>query len=102
MTVQLQTRKLAELRAKTDQQLQEVVEIHLNRGLDYAGLMVDAESRGHSQLAESFRNLALQECDETERLQAILAAAGKSHPAAARLRELREYLGTDTVRIACA
>ena len=102
MTVYLQTRKLAELRAKTDRQLLEVVDIHLNRGLDYVRLMAEADSRGHTQIAEEFRNLAGQECEEVERLQAILKSAGKPGRAAARLSELREYLSAGGVRTACA
>jgi hypothetical protein len=102
MTVHLQTRKLAELRAKTDRQLLEVVDIHLNRGLDYVGLMAEADSRGHARVAEKFRHLAAQECDEAERLQAMLESAGEPNHAAARLRELRECLSAAIVRTACA
>ena len=102
MTVYLQTRKLAELRAKTDRQLLEVVDIHLNRGLDYVRLMAEADSRGHTEIAESFRNLAARECDEVERLQAMLKSAGKPGHATARLRELRENLAAGDVRTACA
>jgi len=101
MKVFTQTRKLAELRAKTDRQLLDIIDIHLGRGLAYARQMVGADSRGFFPIADKFRNLAHREYAEAERLQQLLEASGKtSHTAAAGFRELREYL--NAVRGACA
>ncbi len=100
-----QPRKLAELRAKTDRQLQEVIDIHLSRGLAYIRQMAEADSRGLFQTATKFCSLASRECAQSERLQQLLDAKGKtSQTAAARCRQLREYLASasSAVRSACA
>jgi len=102
MKVLKQAEKLAELRARTDRQLIEVVDIHLNRGFDYIRLMAEADSRGHTEVAERFGNLASLECAEAERLQRILEAAAKPSHSAGRLCELRAYLSCYNVRSACA
>jgi hypothetical protein len=99
MKVLTQTRTLAELRAKTDRQLLDIIGIHLSRGLAYARQMAGADSRGFFPIVEKFRSLAHREYAEAERLQQLLEASGKtSHTAA--FRELREYL--NAVRGACA
>jgi len=104
MKVLRQTQKLAELRAKTDQQLLEITGIHLSRGLAYVRQMAEADSRGFFQVAEKFRSLASHEYAEAERLQKLLDTSGKTGRIDARFRQLREYLasGSPTVRSACA
>ncbi|MGP8246803.1 MAG: hypothetical protein ACLQVN_20080 [Bryobacteraceae bacterium] len=102
MKVVTKTRKLAELRAKTDRQLLEIIDIHLSRGLAYIRQMAEADSRELCAIAEKFRNLASREHTEAERLQKLLEASGEDRHAAARLRELREYLSASAVRSACA
>ena len=103
MRVFTQTRKLAELRAKTDQQLLEIIDIHLNRGMAYVCQMAEADSRGYFPVAEKFRNLASQECNEAEGLRELLGTSGKSGRIDTRFRQLREYLvsGAPAVRSAC-
>jgi len=97
-----QTRKLAELRAKTDRQLLDVIDIHISRGLACIRQMAEADSGVFLPIGERFRNLACHEYAEAKRLQQLLEASGNAGHADARLRELREYLSTSTVRSACA
>ena len=102
MKVLKQTQKLAELRAKTDQQLLEVTDIHLSRGLAYVRQMAEAERHGFFQVAEKCRDLASHEYAEAERLQELLDTPGKTGRLDARFRQLRESLASCAVRSACA
>jgi hypothetical protein len=68
-----QTRKLAELRAKTDHQLLNLLQVQLERGLEYARLMEEAHAAGQPAKAGEWYALVQETYCEANRLAQLMA-----------------------------
>ena len=82
MSTRSDDQKLAEFRARTDQQLHTLVSSRLDRGLSFAKLMLDEEAREHWCGMEEWVAKAEKSYNEAARLLPLL----RGIPPAERLR----------------
>ncbi len=94
MTTRDDVQKLAEFRAKTDQQLHELIAQRLDRGLSFARLLLDAEARERWAALDEFAARAEQSYREVSRLLPVLRGISSTERRRlqSRLSQLREIL----------
>lgn len=99
MTTREQGYKLAEFRAKTDQQLHALISNRLDRGLSFGRLLLDEEARQRCASMDEFADIAERSYSEVSRLLPLLRGitAAERRRLESRLEQLREILDCHTL-----
>ena len=96
-----QTRKLAELRAKTDHQLLNLLNFQLERGFEYARLMEEAHAAGQRAEMEQWHAHAYEAYCEASRLASMSPKTLESQRLNAALDRLRAFVEPAPAQAAC-
>lgn len=94
MDTKTESRKLAELCAKTDRQLHEIISTRLDRGLAYARLLLDEDAQRRWASLDEFCSGAEKAYREVARLLPVLRGVSRRerHRLESRLGQLRDIL----------
>lgn len=99
MTTRAEVAKLAEFRARTDQQLHALISSKLDRGLSFAKLLLDEEARGRWSSTDEFVARADKLYTEVARLLPLLhgISSAERRRLESRLNQLRDILDCATL-----